>query len=360
MRVLVVNAGSSSVKMRVVGSGDQVEAARDLGPPGEDLGDELRRFLHEAGDFDATGHRVVHGGEHFVKPLLINEASAEALGHLRDLAPLHNPPALSALAAVRQTMPDLPAVACFDTAFHATLPAEASSYALPQDWTRQWGLRRFGFHGLSCEWSTARAAELLGMTGRLVICHLGSGASVTAVADGQSIDTTMGFTPVEGLVMGTRSGDVDPGLMAFLAEHGVSPSDLTEGLERRSGLLALSGFTGDMRALLEQRDAGDPACTLAVAVYLHRLRAKVASMAAALEGVDALVFTGGVGENSPAIRAEACAGLMWLGVAIDGSANRSVSTADCDISSPESAVRTLVIHAHEELVIARSCRTVLS
>ena len=212
--------------------------------------------------------------------------------------------------ALRRLSPNVPAVACFDTAFHASLEPAASSYALPAAWVENWHLRRYGFHGLSCEWSAGRAAALLDRPAssvRLVICHLGGGASVTATVGGRSVDTTMGFTPTEGLVMATRSGDVDPGAIAWLVAHGVASQELADGLERRSGLLALSGgVTGDMRALLENRARGYPASILAVDVYVHRLRAKIAAMTAATDGTDALVFTAGVGENAGEIRAEAC------------------------------------------------------
>jgi acetate kinase len=359
VRVLVVNAGSSSVKLRVVGSSDEIEAARDLGPPDGVLGGHLHSFLEEVGQVDATGHRIVHGGSRFVEPLMVDDSSEEALSHLQELAPLHNPPALAALDAVRKATPNVQAVACFDTAFHATLPPEASAYALPLEWVRRWGLRRYGFHGLSCEWATERCGEMLGPGGRLVICHLGSGASVTAVRDGHSTDTTMGFTPMEGLVMATRPGDVDPGLIAWLAEDRLAPQELNDALERRSGLLGLSSYTGDMRTLLERRQAGDPEAGHAVSVYLHRLRAKIAAMAAAMDGLDALVFTGGVGENSATIRAETCERLGWLGVAIDNDANQRIAGEDADISGSGTAVRTLAIHAREELVISRICRSLL-
>jgi acetate kinase len=264
--------------------------------------------------------------------------------------------------AVRRVAPDVPAVACFDTAFHASLGPEAARYALPDTWVERGVLRRYGFHGLSCEWSVGRAAALLERpiaSIRLVICHLGGGASATAVAGGRSVDTTMGFTPTEGLVMATRPGDVDPGAIAWLAAQGVTPAELVDGLERRSGLLALSGGTSDMRALLQRRATGDPAATGAVDVYLHRLRAKIAAMCAATDGTDVLVFTGGVGENAGGIRAAVCERLGWLGISIVPDLNTAVDGEDADISPAGAPVRTLVIHAREELVIAAGCRAVL-
>ena len=237
----------------------------------------------------------------------------------------------------------MPSVACFDTAFHASLKPAASRYALPTAWVKKWQLRRYGFHGLSCEWSASRAAVLLERpvdSLKLVICHLGGGASVTATAGGLSVDTTMGFTPTEGLVMATCPGDVDPGAIAWVAAHGVAPGELADALEQRSGLLALSGgLTGDMRELLGHRAGGDPAAILAVDVYLHRLRAKIAAMTAATDGTDAVVFTAGVGENADEIRAAACEHLQWIGISLDAQANRSVGLADVDISQAGAEVR---------------------
>ena len=224
----------------------------------------------------------------------------------------------------RRCCPTLPAVACFDTAFHASLPAAAATYALPADWRERWKLRRYGFHGLSHAWVARRAPQLLGRSGlelRIVSCHLGAGASLCAIDSGESLDTTMGFTPLEGLVMATRSGSVDPGLLLWLMEHeGLSAPELAEALEHRSGLLGLSG-TADMRELVHRADAGDRPAQLALDVYLHRLRAEIAAMAAALGGLDALVFTGGVGERSAVVRELAVAGLGFLGLAIDAERN---------------------------------------
>jgi acetate kinase len=356
VRVLVVNAGSQSVKLRVIGDGDEELAATDLGPPDEKLASQLARFLDDAGEVDVAGHRVVHGGELFTEAVIVDDRVRVALEHVSELAPLHDPPAIAALDVVRRTRPAVPSVACFDTAFHAGLPAEARVYAVPEGW----GIRRFGFHGLSCAWATPRAAALLGRPTeqlRLVVCHLGGGASVTAIAGGRSVDTTMGFTPLEGLVMATRSGDVDPGALLWLIEHGHRAESVLDDLEHRSGLWALSGgATSDMRELLERRHAGDEPSRLAVAVYVHRLRAKIAAMAAATGGTDAVVFTGGVGEGSAAIRAETVDGLGWMGVAVD---ERADGEGDRDVSVSDAAVRTLVIHAREDLQIAAECRRLL-
>jgi acetate kinase len=363
VRILVVNAGSTSLKLRVVEDDDRVSESVDLNPPGEAVEDELRGVLADIGSIDVSGHRVVHGGTALTRPVVIDPSNRATLEAVSDLAPLHNPPALAAMDAVHRLRPDIPLVGCFDTAFHTSMGPAASTYALPVAWRDRWPLRRFGFHGLSCEWSVHRAAQLMNRARdslRLVICHLGGGASVTATAGGRSVDTTMGFTPTEGLVMATRSGDVDPGAIAWLAANGVSPSELVEGLEHESGLLALSGGqTSDMGELLQGRARGEGPATLAVDVYVHRLRSKIAAMAAATEGTDAVVFTAGVGENAHEIRAAVCHGLEWIGLALDAGANRSVGADDADISGDDAEIRTFVIHAREDLVVAAGCRTAL-
>ena len=358
MRILVVNVGSTSVKLRVIGDGDRLEASRDL-PPLAELGragldDELARF----GAVDAVGHRVVHGGDAFVAPVLLDAGVVAALRGLTDLAPLHQPPALDAIDALTAALPDVPAVACFDTAFHATIPDQAATYALPAEWRERWTLRRYGFHGLSHAYVSRRAAEMTGAA-RIVTCHLGAGASLAAVHDGRSVETTMGFTPLEGLVMATRSGSVDPGLVLWLQEHAGTPAaELGATLEHRSGLLGLAG-TADMREVLSRAADGDPRCVLARDVYLHRLRGCVASMAAAMGGLDALEFTGGVGENSAEIRWRAMEGLGFLGVRPDAARN-DAGTGDWEIGSPDAPVRSLVISAREDLEIARQVRSVFA
>jgi acetate kinase len=362
MRILVINSGSKSVKLRVVGDGDELLAAADLGPPDGKTLDELAAFVAGAGDIDAVGHRVVHGGSRFTQPTLVTDEVRSELEGLNDLAPLHNPPALAGIDAARKLLAGAPSIACFDTAFHAGLPPASAGYAIPADWVTRWGIRRYGFHGLSCAWAVARASALLALGDdpiRVIVCHLGGGASVTAVADGRSVDTTMGFTPLEGLVMATRSGDLDPGALLWALDHGLSRQDAFDDLEHRSGLFGLSGGrTGDMRELLDARATGDEAAARAVDAYVHRLRAKIAAMAAATGGADAVVFTGGVGENSPAIRSETCRGLAWMGVAIDEGADHRAE-ADADVSRPGASVRTLVVRAREDLEIAGQCRRLL-
>jgi acetate kinase len=352
VRVLVVNAGSSSLKLRLLGPRDELEAEHDLAP---DDGDALAAALAELAAPDAVGHRVVHGGARFRDAVLVDDGVVEALTELTDLAPLHQPAALAGIAAVGRALPGVPAVACFDTAFHATLPPAAATYAVPAAWRERWGVRRYGFHGLSHAYASRRAAEVTGAR-RVVTCHLGAGASLAAVRDGRSVDTTMGFTPLEGLVMATRSGSVDPGLLLWLLEReDVGVGDMAEALEHDSGLLALAG-TADMREVLAR---SDDRARLALGVYCHRLRAGIAAMAAALDGLEALVFTGGVGERAAGVRAMAADGLSFLGVRVDASRNEG-ARGDADVSAPDAVVRTVVVEAREDLEIAAQVRAVLS
>jgi acetate kinase len=362
--VAVVNAGSSSLKLRLLGGGDVVAESLDLDPwDGSPDHPELADFLAtECAGAAVVGHRVVHGGTRFSQAVLIDDAVVEAIGELTDLAPLHQPRALAGIAAARRALPDTPAVACFDTAFHAGMPAAATRYALPAAWTERFGLRRFGFHGLSHGYAARRAAQLLDRDPaqlRIVTCHLGAGASLAAVHSGRSVDTTMGFTPLEGLVMATRSGSVDPGLIVWLLQHGhLGLDEVAAGLEQSAGLLGLSGQSGgDIRDVQRAAAAGDEAAALAIEVYLHRLRREMAAMAAAMNGLDAVVFTGGIGEHNPAVRAAAAAGLGFLGISVDS--DRNEATADAVISGPQSVVSSLVITAREDIEIARQSREVL-
>ena len=363
MLILVVNAGSSSLKLRVVDDEDGLAHSADLTlTQGVIDQTEVEETIRSWSGVGAVGHRVVHGGTRFIGPVRLDASVRSELEELTDLAPLHQPKSLAALDAVTAVMPDLPAVASFDTAFHATLPAAASTYALPPEWRKRWALRRYGFHGLSHAYVSRRTSSLLGpgpSVPRLVSCHLGAGASLAAIKDGRSVDTTMGFTPLEGLVMATRSGSLDPGLMLWLEEHThMPPGALAQTLEHRSGLLGLSG-TADMSAVLLRAAEGDEAAALALGVYLHRLRASIASMAAAMGGLDALAFTGGVGEHAPAVRAMAADGLAFLGIEIDPDLNTE-ATGDCEVGLPGAKVRSLVIEAREDLQIAAEVRQVLS
>jgi acetate kinase len=360
VRVLVVNAGSSSLKLRLLGPDDAVLEEADIAAPRAEVdAAALRAWIARAGVVDAVGHRVVHGGERFRGPVRVDAAVIDALHALTDLAPLHQPKSLAALAAVAAALPDTPAVACFDTAFHATLQPAAATYAVPAAWRERWGVRRYGFHGLSHAYASRRAAELTGAR-RVVTCHLGAGASLAAVRDGRSVDTTMGFTPLEGLVMATRSGSVDPGLLLWLLQRERLTVDaMAEALEHESGLLALAG-TADMREVLAGADDEDADARLAFDVYAHRLRAGIAAMAASLGGLDALVFTGGVGERSGPVRAAAAQGLGFVGVALDAARNASADgTADAEVTAPGAPVRTLVIAAREDVEIAREVRALI-
>jgi acetate kinase len=359
MRILVVNAGSSSLKLRVIDDalepGGTLVGSRDLKGP-----EEIASALPALGGVDAVGHRIVHGGTEFSAAVRIEGDVVERLRGLADLAPLHQPRSLAALEAVAAVIPATPAIACFDTAFHAGLPAAASTYPLPGEWRARWGLRRFGFHGLSHVYVARRAAAILARPLddlRIVTCHLGAGASLAAVQNGGSVDTTMGFTPLEGLVMATRSGSVDPGLLLWLQDHGIDRAELGEALELRSGLAGLAG-SADMREVLAAESQGNPEATLAIAVYLHRLRGLIAAMAAAMNGLDVLVFTGGVGERAVSIRGRTADGLAFLGVAVDAARNEA-SAGDREIGVLGAAVATLVIESREDLEIARQVRELL-
>ncbi len=363
MRVLVVNAGSSTLKLTLLDGEDAVLEERELESTRASADErELSAALASPlGNAEAIGHRIVHGGDRFRAPVRVDATVEAALRELVDLAPLHQPKSLAALDAVTAVLPDLPAVACFDTAFHHTMPAAATTYALPAAWRERWGLRRYGFHGLSHAWVARHAPELLGRSSaglRMVSCHLGAGASLCAIADGRSLDTTMGFTPLEGLVMATRSGSVDPGMILWLSEHEhLSASELADALEHRSGLLGLAG-SADMREIVERAVAGEPTASLALDVYIHHLRAGVAAMAASLGGLDVLVFTGGVGERSAEVRARAAAGLSFLGVSLDASLN-ATTEADGEIGAEGGDAVSLVLSAREDLEIARQVRATL-
>ena len=342
--ILTVNAGSTSLKLRLVdpaGASEEVAALDEV-----------------PGGVAAVGHRIVHGGPRLTAPALLDGEAAAQLEEAAALAPLHDRPAIDAIAAARRALPDVPHVLVPDTAFHATIPAEASTYAIPPRWREEWGIRRYGFHGLSVSWAAERAAAMLGRDDlRLVVCHLGGGASATAVRAGRSVDTTMGFGPLEGLVMATRSGTVDPDVPLHLVlRHGMPAEEVERALNEEGGLRALAG-TGDMREVEAMAAAGDARAAAALAVHDHRLAAAVAAMAASLGGIDAIAFTGGVGEGSARTRREAVRRLAFLGVGIDPDADGGAG--DRDVSAAGARVATLVVHAREDLVIARSVRAVL-
>jgi acetate kinase len=335
--ILVVNAGSTSLKLSAV---DEAGDSRSL------------PSLRDApGDVVAVGHRVVHGGPSFRTPVLLDEPTLAELRALVELAPLHNAPALAAIDEARRVLPALPQVAVFDTEFHATLPPEASTYAVPERWRTEWDVRRYGFHGLSVQWASEQVR-----VGRLVVCHLGGGCSVSAVLEGRSVDTTMGFSPLEGVAMATRSGSLDAAALVHLLRRGAGSLDeIEQALERESGLLGLSGLSGGVDDL-ERSDA--PAARLALAVYCYRIAGAIGSMSVALGGLDAIAFSGGVGEGSALVRARVCERLGFLGVQLSEQRNAEVTT-DADVAREDSRVRVVVVHAREDVVAARSVRDLL-
>jgi acetate kinase len=361
MPVFVVNAGSNSLKLSVIGADDATLAATTLArPPDPSMHDAVLEFLAAQSGISAIGHRIVHGGSALTSTVVVDDAVRAQLDIAASMAPLHVPPALAILDMLRARS-GIPQVACFDTAFHSSLPAAATTYAIPLTWRDEYGIRRYGFHGLSCAWSLSRCAALLHRdpaTLQIVVAHLGGGASVTAIRDGHSVDTSMGFTPLEGLVMETRSGTVDPGALLYLqTQAGISPEAMSDALERSSGILALGG-SADMRDILEHAAAGDASGALARDVYIHRATALLAGVAASLEHLDAIVFTGGVGEHAAGIRDGICAGLQVLGVTRP---DQTIATeADGIITARGASVAVVIVHAREDLEIAREVRDLLA
>ncbi|NUT92884.1 MAG: acetate/propionate family kinase [Saccharothrix sp.] len=350
MDVLVVNAGSSSLKLSVLGEHDELLAQHHV-----ERWEGGRVDLPE--DFPevhAVGHRVVHGGPDLTTPVVLDDKARAEVERLTDLAPLHQPRALAGIDAVTGLLPGVPQVACFDTAFHATLPPVAATYPLPARWRERFGLRRYGFHGLSHAYAARRAVELAGGGTRVVTCHLGAGCSLAAVRDGRSVDTTMGFTPLGGLAMATRSGDLDPGLLVWLLDGRLSLEEVNDGLEHGSGLVGVGGHA-DLRDL-RRSDSED--ARLAVDLFVHRLRQAVAAMAASLGGVDLLVFTGGIGEHDASVRADTVAGLGFLGVELDPERNAE-REGDERISTGRSDADVWVVEAREDVEIAHGVRQVL-
>jgi len=358
MRILVLNAGSSTLKASLVEAGANAIASEAIDwAPGDDdatvvVGTVLERLSPVA---DAVGYRVVHGGETYRGATRVDEQLLETVEALDALAPLHNQRAASVIRAGLAALPSLAHVACFDTAFHASLPEEAWRYPLPDEWVERWGIRRFGFHGLSVTWAVRRATELLERPAsdlRLVVAHLGSGSSVTAVDGGRSVDTSMGFTPYEGLMMGTRSGSVDPGILLHLLHGGISIDDLADGLAHRSGLLGVAGAAG-AREVDQLAASGDLRARLGLAMFARRAAAAIASASVALPGIDALVFTGGIGENSPVIRADIVGRLQALQVPGD----LEVTDGDAIVAAGPPAI--LVVRAREDRVIADELEALL-
>jgi acetate kinase len=393
MSILVLNAGSSSLKFSVfaqdadpVASGlidwkGGQEASLTITRTGADrkqypvqvagyrdamarILDALRaeKVLTPAQPVAAVGHRVVHGGAEFRGSVRIDAHVLATIERLIALAPLHNPPALEVMRAAEQALPGIPSVAVFDTAFHASLPPSTFLYPVPYPWYEQWGVRRFGFHGISVAYCAGRAAEMLGRAAqevRLIICHLGNGCSATAVKNGASIATTMGFTPLEGLMMGTRSGSVDPGLLLNLLEQGkLDARQLDQALNHESGLLGISGVSSDYRLVETAANQGNERARLALEMFAGRVRLTIGALAVQLGGVDALVFTAGVGENSSSLRKNACIGLECLGLRLDEAKNTACKP-DTDIAASSSSGRILVIRTREDLLIARETRKVV-
>lgn len=384
-RILVINSGSSSLKYRVfdMPAGDVVMSGsiERIGEPESGLHDHpsitdhaeavaiLFQALSDAGiqDIDAVGHRVVHGGSEFSQPTLVDDLVLEAIRRLSNLAPLHNPANAAAIAAARKRFPNIPHVAIFDTAFHQTMPPDAYTYAIDRDVAREFGIRRYGFHGTSHESASHRAAMFLQRPVeelKQIILHLGNGASITAVAGGKSVDTSMGMTPLEGLVMGSRSGDIDPGALIHLLITGqYTPQALDELLNERSGLLGMSGHR-DIRDLLTAIEAGDADAKLALDVYVHRIRHYLGAYLVELGGIDVIVFTGGIGEHRPLVRARVVESCDWLGISLDHSANSSVALQETGdvarISLPDSRSEVLVVAADEEHAIAAQTFSLLA
>ena len=388
-KILVCNAGSSSLKFSLFDAGNEALLADGcvdwLRKPAQlvfrsenqpEIREELKLEKHAhavtrilddllAGssaalqcpeELRAVGHRVVHGGDRYTSAVRITSEVKRTIEELAQLAPLHNPASLEGIKAVEQVLPKVPQVAAFDTAFHATLSEAARTYPLPIKWTREWGIRRYGFHGLSHSYCSTEAAKRIGRQGlRLVIAHLGNGASVSAVQNGVCIDTSMGFTPLEGLVMATRSGTVDPGILIYLLrQKGLNVKELDNALNHKSGLLGISGISSDLRQLLSELPH-NPDARLAVDVYVHRIVQTIGAMAATLGGIDALVFTAGVGERAAKIRKRVCEKLKYLGLEIDSAANEN-SHPDADIATAASTARILVIATREDLAIMRETR----
>ncbi len=315
------------------------------------------RVLRQLSEIDMVGHRIVNGGREFTRPTRITGEVKVAIEKTAALAPLHNRLELEGIELIERKCGSLPQVAVFDTAFHSSLSDAAAIYPGPYEWAER-GIRKFGFHGINHEYCAGRTAQLLHKELRelkLIACHLGNGCSLAAIRNGQSIDTTMGFTPLEGLMMGTRSGSIDPGILTFLLREGGTDSRvLDETLNTKSGLLGISGVSGDMREIIAAMKNGNQRAQLAFQMFNHRLQSSMGSMVAALDGVDAIIFTAGIGENSPEVRAAACSSFTFLGLVLDAAKNAEAHL-DQDIAAPESKVRVLVVRAQEEWAIAREC-----
>jgi len=388
MKVLVINAGSSSVKYHLylmpqaevlakggverIGEpqaklthsahGETYESQVEVSEVSEALSlvfDTLVRadigVLEDISEIGAVGHRVVHGGEEFTGSVIIDGQVIGSIEKYADLAPLHNPPNLAGIRAVQLRLPDITQVACFDTAFHATIPEVAYMYGLPYELYKKYRIRRYGFHGISHRYVARRAAALMNRGKyqiNAITCHLGNGCSITAVKEGRSVDTSMGFTPLEGVPMGTRSGDLDPAILFYLVDKGYSAQELSTLCNKQSGLLGISGLSNDIRSLLELSAKGNERARLAIDVFCYRIRKYIGAYAAVLEPLDAIVFTGGIGENAVGLRKQICSGMSQLGVRLDPATNESALAREAQISATQSPVKVFVIPTNEQLAIA--------
>lgn len=390
MKVLVINCGSSSLKYQLMDMENEEVIAKGLAerigidgsvlkhqPKGFDkvtvekpmpthrealqaVVDALRNenygVIKDMGEISAVGHRVVHAGEKFAYSVVLNEDVMNALKECIDIAPLHNPPNIMGIEACKQIMPDVPMVGVFDTAFHQTMPKESYIYAIPYEYYEKYKIRRYGFHGTSHKYVAERAAAMLGKpieNLKIITCHLGNGASITAVKDGKSVDTSMGFTPLEGLAMGTRSGNIDPAIIKYIAEKdNISVNKVDEILNKKSGVLGISGVSSDFRDIEEAADNGNERAKLALDVYVHYVKKYIGAYAAVMNGVDVIVFTAGLGENSANMRSRICKDMSFLGVELDEEKN-NIRGKEADVSKDGSKVRLLLIPTNEELMIAR-------
>jgi len=389
MNVLVINAGSSSIKYYLYMMPQSEVMARGLV---ERIGTDASRLihfyngkthtvetkvenvesgmqliletlvssqvgvLHSIGEIGAVGHRVVHGGEAFTGSVIIDDKVIASIEEFADLAPLHNPPNLAGIRAIQRKLPDVKQVACFDTAFHATIPQVAYMYALPYELYEKLHIRRYGFHGISHRYVARRAAAIMGRGKydiNAITCHLGNGCSITAVRQGRSIDTSMGFTPLEGVPMGTRSGDLDPAILFYLGEKGYDIESLNDLCNKKSGLLGLSGVSNDVRNLIELAKQGNTRAKLAIDIFCYRIRKYIGAYCAVLDKVDAVVFTGGIGENAPSLRQQICSGMNQIGIQLDQTANEAVTAQEAEISTKDSTTRVFVIPTDEHAAIAK-------
>lgn len=398
MKILVLNSGSSSVKYKLIDTdGEKVlaeggvekigladgflkykraDGSKDIVELGltdhkgaieavlRQLTDKTEGCIKSYSEIDAVGHRVVHGGEKFAKSVIIDDAVKEMIRQCYDIAPLHNPANMTGIEAMEALLPGVPQVGVFDTAFHQTMPAKSYMYALPYRFYKEDGVRRYGFHGTSHRYVSGRVCEILGVdinTQKIITCHIGNGGSITAVLNGKSVDTSMGLTPTEGLMMGTRVGDVDPGALTFLMKkHNLSVDDLQKIINKESGVLGVTGMSSDMREIEAADKNGVERAQLALSMYEQRITKYVGAYAAEMGGVDIIVFTGGVGENQTGVRENVCAPLAFMGVEIDKAVNDVTRGTETIISTPSSKVKVVVVPTDEELMIARDTEAIVS